>query len=57
MKNHRDKKSCRKLAYHSKERAREELKALRHTGVKRFYKCPHCSTKPSPIFHLTSEEK
>ncbi len=46
------KKSCHKVGYPTKDRARVALKEQRDIGVKRFYKCPYCK---GGIFHLTSE--
>lgn len=45
-------KTCRKLEYRSKAQAREGLRALRHTGVRRFYKCPYHGKRE--VWHLTS---
>lgn len=50
------KKRCsKKLCYTSEGQARSALRQLKHTGVKRFYKCPY--HKGENIWHLTSESK
>lgn len=52
MKTKRHRKQCRKLGYQTKSAAREALNRMKHTGVKRFYKCPYCD-----VWHLTSESR
>jgi len=51
MKKKRLKKQCFKVRYPSAEAARKALRQLKHTGVRTFYKCPHCRH----YWHLTSE--
>lgn len=54
-------KSCHKVAYYSKDSARQAMKTFgRARGATRFYKCPHCKPRPGSghkgVWHLTSEE-
>jgi len=49
----KNKKRCNKIGYRSATQARDALNELKHTGVKRWYKCPYCTG----LFHLTSEDK
>tara|TARA_R100001244_G_C5083706_1_gene114594 strand:+ start:194 stop:439 length:246 start_codon:yes stop_codon:yes gene_type:complete len=55
VKTQRSKKTCHKIGYSSKEKAREAFNEFgKDIGSKRFYKCPHHDFE---LWHLTSEAK